>query len=119
MTTKAEYTKGPVRLVRLASSFDSRVPSFGIAYGRAGNRLAIVDGEGNSSGQNEANASLIAEAFNVATETGLTPRQIADQRSELLAALKSIRGLAKRNSVNPDEIYFTADRAIAKGGGAA
>lgn len=27
----------------------------------------------------EANADLIAEAFNVATETGLTPRQLAEQ----------------------------------------
>jgi len=37
-----------------------------------------------------ANANLIAEAFNVATETGLTPRQLADQRTELLAELKGI-----------------------------
>ena len=36
--------------------------------------------------ENEANAVLIAEAFNVADETGLTPRQLADQRAELLTA---------------------------------
>jgi len=35
-----------------------------------------------------ADAELIAEAFNVATETGLTPRQLAEQRAELLAACK-------------------------------
>lgn len=39
----------------------------------------------------EKDAPLIAEAFNVAIETGLTPRQLAEraaQRDELLAALK-------------------------------
>ena len=34
-----------------------------------------------------ANAHLIAEAGNVYHETGLTPRQLADQRAELLALL--------------------------------
>lgn len=33
---------------------------------------------------------LIAEAFNVAHETGLTSRQLAEQRAELLAALKEL-----------------------------
>lgn len=37
----------------------------------------------------EANAALIAEAFNVANETGLTPRELAGQRAKLLAALKA------------------------------
>lgn len=31
----------------------------------------------------DANAALIAEAFNVAHETGLTPRQLVEQRVEL------------------------------------
>jgi hypothetical protein len=38
----------------------------------------------------EANARLIAEAGTVATETGLTPRQLADQRKELLEALQLV-----------------------------
>ncbi len=37
----------------------------------------------------EANARLIAEAGTVAHETGLTPRQLAEQRAELLAVLKA------------------------------
>ena len=41
-------------------------------------------------GEAEENASLIAEAGTVANETGLTPRQLADQRAELLAALQKI-----------------------------
>lgn len=38
--------------------------------------------------QQEANAELIAEAFNVTNESGLTPRQLLEQRNELLDALK-------------------------------
>lgn len=37
-----------------------------------------------------ANIALICEAGTVATETGLTPRQLADQRAELLEALRQI-----------------------------
>ena len=35
----------------------------------------------------EANVELIAEAFNVTHETGRTPRQLADDRAALIAAL--------------------------------
>lgn len=35
------------------------------------------------------NFTLIAEAFNVAHETGLTPRQLAEQREKLLACLRA------------------------------
>jgi hypothetical protein len=48
--------------VELASQYDSRLKGYGVAYGRSGNRLAFVDGEGNSSGHNYANARLIAAA---------------------------------------------------------
>jgi len=37
----------------------------------------------------EANSWLIAEAFNVANDTGYTPRQLAEQKAELLFELKS------------------------------
>jgi len=37
-----------------------------------------------------ANAKLIEEAFNVATETGRTPRQLADDRAALLEACKAL-----------------------------
>lgn len=39
-----------------------------------------------------ANAKLFAEAGTVANETGLTPRQLAEQRAELLIALKGYMG---------------------------
>lgn len=38
----------------------------------------------------EANAELIAEAFNTLHETGLTPRQLAESRAELLEALSDV-----------------------------
>lgn len=38
--------------------------------------------------QAKKNADLIAEAFNVRDLTGLTPRQLVEQRGRLLAALK-------------------------------
>lgn len=43
-------------------------------------------------------ATFIAEAFNVAHETGRTPRQLADERGKLLAALKAeVADLLDRN----------------------
>ena len=38
----------------------------------------------------EANAKLITEAFNVANETGYSPRELADINAELLEACKSL-----------------------------
>jgi hypothetical protein len=54
--------------------------------------LALVhrDVDGYGKGEGEANARLIIDAFNVATETGLTPRQLAEQRANMLAALKEL-----------------------------
>lgn len=38
----------------------------------------------------EANASLIAEAFNVANETGLTPRELSNSLNRALHTIKEI-----------------------------
>lgn len=38
--------------------------------------------------EDEDNAEIICEAFNVANETGFTPRQLADQNKELTEALE-------------------------------
>lgn len=48
----------------------------------------VYEGEDNT--EREANARLIAEAGTVASETGMTPRQLADQRKELLEVCKCI-----------------------------
>lgn len=42
------------------------------------------------SGEDEPNAALIIEAFNVLHETGVTPLQLVKQRDELLAALEEV-----------------------------
>lgn len=59
----------------------------------AGGALMIFDGlvavvGGLDEKQARANANLIAEAGNIANETGFTPRQLADQKAELLEACK-------------------------------
>ena len=71
----------------------------------------------------QANAQLIAEAGTVATETGLTPRQLAEQRAELLEALKAIHVQAADAQLRAtyqrialEEISQRAQSAIAKCG---
>ena len=50
-------------------------------------------------------AQIAKEAFNVHAETGLTPRQLAEQRAELLAALKhTARVLADWHKTDFNEI---------------
>lgn len=56
-----------------------------------------------------ANAALIAEAGTVATETGLTPRQLAEQRAELLEALRS---LVENEDETPSWNQRVAARAV-------
>lgn len=50
-------------------------------------------------------AELFAEASNVANETGLTPRQLADERDELLAAITHAVEIAEdRRGGNWDDV---------------
>lgn len=55
-------------------------------------QVAIVDCgiNGMPHGIARANAALIAEAFNVANETGRTPAQLAAERAELVAAIAKV-----------------------------
>ena len=59
----------------------------------------VYANEYETSGECEANANLIAEAGNVANETGLTPRELLEQRNELLEALKEMVRVAKNYEV--------------------
>lgn len=81
-------------------------------------RLAIAEiahSEGvvlrvDSEEQSVANMDLFAEAGTVANETGLTPRQLADRKADLLEALKAVTRCleehineeAKSKGVNPE-----------------
>ena len=46
--------------------------------------------------EREANIFLMQESFNVTHETGRTPRQLADERAELIALLKTLPGCFHR-----------------------
>lgn len=81
---KAAHTPGPAHVEGRA--------------GYTGHSVKSVDGRSVASfpstskrpkEERDANARLIAEAFTVADETGLTPRQLVEQRDALLAALKT------------------------------
>jgi hypothetical protein len=63
------------------------------------------------------NAELVCETGSVRIETGLTPRQLADQRAELLAALESVMDRLVDRHEN-DEAAIQARAAIAKARGA-
>lgn len=63
------------------------------------------------SGIPQSNAELIAESFNVANETGLTPRELLNQRNELLEACKEIQ---KAIGVLPHNWHWTVKDAMPK-----
>lgn len=68
----------------------------------------------------EANARLIAEAGTVAHETGLTPRQLAEQRKELLEAATTLIACDFGANGWDDTVDFAAMRlreAVAKATG--
>lgn len=75
--------------------------------------------------EQRANAQLIAEAGTVLHETGLTPRQLAQQRAELLEALREISSearldadeddVSRKESDDPSRIaYLTASASMCR-----
>lgn len=66
-----------------------------------------------SNNQNIANARLIAEAGTVAHETGLTPRQLAEQRKELLEACKAILEARSDREINIEDKEYYALQLVA------
>jgi len=57
------------------------------------------------------NAELIAEAFNVTHETGRTPRQLADERAELIAKLRDMFNISTHPKSTKEEIRMIAREA--------
>jgi hypothetical protein len=88
--TNSKHTPGPWNMgaciIRGAYWFQVQAEKNGY-HGRVGS-VAITPDRNERNAEDEANARLIAEAGTVATETGLTPRQLAEQRAELLEAAK-------------------------------
>ena len=60
---------------------------------REGTYTVAIVRDGNGRPENARHAFVIAEAGTVLHETGLTPRQLADQRAALLEALRKAQGL--------------------------
>jgi len=81
MTSKAGHTAGP-------AEYDSESGDVVMAD-EVGARIASVDIENCANAdQADADGLLIAEAFTVTHETGLTPRQLAERCEKLEAALR-------------------------------
>lgn len=78
------WTKGPVHIYGKRGCRDIRAHQRKVGF-------IFTAGLANDE-EDAANAALIAEAFNVATETGLSPRQLAEQRDELLTAAVCVLG---------------------------
>lgn len=66
-----------------------------------------------SGSDRDKNAALIAEAGNVANTTGLTPRQLAEQRAALLEAAKLVRDYVVTMKGRGHEYQESLDAAIA------
>jgi hypothetical protein len=94
----SSFTKGPV----LIEEPDEFCIFWQIILESEGNPLAETYSDGN--------AELIAEAFNVATETGLTPRQMVEQRNELLEACE--RAMAYADSWGEHGLYVQLRNAV-------
>ncbi len=94
MTENSKHTPGPWRRVH---RHPDETHSASIAYIEGVGRrspLEICTVYGcDRDAENSANADLIAEAGTVLHETGLTPRQLAEQRAALLAALRPFAAL--------------------------
>lgn len=87
------WTPGPVHASNQGDSFHLVQDGGGwFLEISAGYPLNKFPNPGDVASQLEADVRLIAEAFNVATETGLTPRQLAEAVERLSAALKSQTG---------------------------
>ncbi|OWK35209.1 hypothetical protein [Fimbriiglobus ruber] len=90
MTTEMKATAGPWEIKKSAIEIEQSDYVIISKGGREGNYYIAAVSSQNGEGKTEANAHLIAEAGTIATDTGLTPRQLAEQREELLEALEDI-----------------------------
>lgn len=96
MTSAAKHTAGPVKV---------RGRTVMTAHGVKIASAAVHNGGSNFKSEDvaEANGHLIAEAFNVAHETGLTPRQLADRCAKLeVFAQAVIEALCTRGLIDDD-----------------
>lgn len=89
MSEASKPTPGPWTVSGLGGPWEStlriRAPSWGLVA-----QIGVDPGMPHWDLQQRANAALIAEAGTVHHETGLTPRQLVEQRDALAAALAGL-----------------------------
>lgn len=103
MTDAAKPTKGPWAIgTAMTGPTTPGIGSFFCggekwpytAVTRGWESIAVCPQQDGIPGSDKSNAALIAEAGTVYHETGLTPRQLAEHRDELLAALAPFAAFA-------------------------
>lgn len=91
MTERSKPTRGPVTVCHTLVSNEVRAFSITAAPHGSCDPICASDFRSErSSSEIEANALLIKEAFDTATETGLTPQQLREQRDRFLTILKTV-----------------------------
>ena len=100
--TGAGPTPGPWRVLSFAASKDCRnsfvySPRFTDGTRNSPDicRVFTTCEDERPGGEMEANARLISEAGTVRHETGLTPRELADQREMMLEALRELAAIGE------------------------
>lgn len=108
----AKITSGPVRV-----RANERTCSFEIepADGRL-TAIAVVNSmsPGRREQDAEADAHFIADAYNTHHETGLTPRQLAEQRAEMIEALEPFAACADQIATDEDGEEWAKFRLLIK-----
>jgi hypothetical protein len=111
MNAQAKPTPGPWKADRTTA------PKGWVITGRDSSYDIAIVRDGNGNRENEANAVLIEQAGSVFDETGLMPRQLADQRKRLIDEIEALAGEAETaasalNTPILDDAIFNARRAV-------
>lgn len=89
MSAKLRHTPGPVEVKEvMGQKFVAAKPYEGHPYFNRTTTIEILSDEDYPT--RNGDIELIAEVFNVTTESGLTPRQLLEQRDALLEAGKNL-----------------------------
>lgn len=100
---ESKHTRGEFELSNNGCYFDvkcrndERIFSANVFLYRIGKRGEVISIS--TSSENKSNAKLIADAFNVANETGMTPRELQASHKELVEALKEYLRILKASPI--------------------
>lgn len=116
---KQNCTKGPVHI---HSNDPEKVVGIGPNDWPEG--IAVMSGGRRSKAERQANAELIAQAFNVLHETGMTPRELVKILKDAHEAMGKVATMCQvhnlhtgfLNDVNPYDAYRTLLPSMVKAG---